>query len=159
MSTVTFKYPVGIEVICKQTGIKGSVAARGDLVNGAIRYTIQPKKNPKSDGCPDQWEIDEQNIKPIKGKYSPSTHVFKYRTGDRVKSLVNGFEGIIVVRTISLNGCEEYLVEGQFSKDNKRVRVGFFLQEIKFVNSGLNKELEKEKSYVGCSASRKERFL
>ena len=158
MSEVTFKYPVGIDVICQQTGIKGSIAGRSELLNGCVRYDIQPRKKETESGCPEQWEIDEQNIKPIKGKYNPSFYKFQYRTGDRVKSLINGFVGIIVKRSISLNGCEEYMVEGEFSKDNKRIRVGFFVQEVKFIDSGLNKTLEKEKKYVGCSAARKEKW-
>ena len=160
MTTVNFKYPNGIDVLCKQTGLKGSIASRGDLVNGCIRYSVQPKKTDKDASCPDQWYIDEQNIKPIKGKHKSSSYTFKYRTGDKVKSLINGFTGIIVERHATLNGCEEYMVEGDFSnKDNKRVRVGMFCQEIKYINSGLNEKFEPQKAYVGCvSATKRERF-
>ncbi len=158
MTKVTFKYPAGIEVRCLQTSLKGTIAGRGEMVNGCIRYSVQPHMTDKDTGCPEQWDIDEQNIVPIEGKYDPSSYTFKYETGDKVKSKVNGFTGIIVMRTIALNGCEQYLVEGPFSKDNKRVRVEFFLQEVEYVNSGINKALEKAKSYVGCAPSRRERL-
>lgn len=156
MSKVKFKYPLNALAEDNQTGFKGIIAAVGELVNGCIRYSIQPKMKPDDKGIPEQWDIDEQNVS-VQGKHKVWFHTFDFRTGDKVKSKINGYTGFIHSRTLSANGCEEYMVEGEF-KDGKRCRVGMFRQEIELLDSGLNKELEKKKAYAGCvSASRKER--
>jgi len=156
MSKVKFKYPLNIEAKDNQTGLTGIISGGGELVNGCVRYHIQPRAKPTENTIPDQWEIDEHNVS-VAGKHKAWVHKFQYRTGDRVKSKINGYTGFVHSRNISANGCEEYIVEGDF-KDGKRVRVAMVKQEIEFIDSGINKQLENKKSSSGCiSASRKDR--
>lgn len=42
MSSVEFKYDLGLKVKCKVTGFKGVVEARSESLNGCHRYYINP---------------------------------------------------------------------------------------------------------------------
>lgn len=153
MTAVTFKYPTGIKATDKASGFEGIITSRSELLNGCIKYAVQPQVT-KQGEYPDSYDIDEQDIMPAKGSYKPESHTFKYRIGDEVKSLINGYRGIIVMRILDLNKCERYVIEGKFSKEGKRVNVHALQQEIKVIGKGLNKELEPKKAYTGCPATK-----
>jgi heat shock protein HspQ len=44
---------------------------------------------------------------------------FKFQLGDRVKCRVTGFNGVIVVRSNYLTGCNRYGIQSEKLKDNK----------------------------------------
>jgi len=157
MSEVEFKYPCGIEVVEEYSGFVGTIGSGVERINGCIQYHVTGKYDVKTQKI-DSWLLDEVDLKPTgkKKKFKPQVHDFKYETGDKLKSRVNGFSGICIVRRIDKNGCEHYEIEGKIGKDGKHVKVDQFLQEVEKVDNGLNKktEVKIEKEKVGCLPER-----
>lgn len=117
MSKVNFKYPLNAEAEDKLTGFKGTIIARAEYINGSIMYGIQPRMK-EEDGhyIPDAKSIDEASIKTP--DTVDETVKFKFKCGDKVKSIINDFEGVITKRTQWLNGCVKYRIEGKMIKSD-----------------------------------------
>lgn len=139
MSKVTFKLPFGIKVVDKTTGFTGTINNRLQMINGCIQYAVQPPVRKGSTFVPDGLRIDEVSLMPVDKnvEYKPEVVTFKYDTGDKVKSRVNGFEGIITHRMQFLNGCISYRVEGQM-QGKEEVCISQFEQELTKISDGLN---------------------
>lgn len=150
------RFPFGTRVECRFSGFRGSVVAAVQMINGSVQYAVQPHKGrPKADDdgdsgyCPDAMNIDEASLMPEPETYptkeqlraleaNAPTLSFELETGDRVRSRINGFEGVVRSRIYYANGCTRYVVEGKVDKDGKRVEMGGFAQEWAKVDEGLN---------------------
>lgn len=139
MSKVEFAIQLGVEALDTVSGLRGTIVAGVQLLNGCVQYVIQPKCKKGDVVMPDGYSVDEASLR-IKGKAKPFTHEFKFQTGDRLLNMVNGHEGIAQRRVLDLNGCERYIVEGNMDKDNQPIVVNAFKQEWKFVDEGLNEK-------------------
>jgi len=67
MSTVEFKYDLGITVKSVVSGLKGVITSRSQHLNGCNRYWVEVKVSAKKDkSCwLDEWELKVINKKPI----------------------------------------------------------------------------------------------
>lgn len=115
MSKVSFKFPFDVMAECRITGFKGTIIVRQESINGSIQYGLQPRKNKEdSDYVGDAKSIDEGYVT---GTPEVSEEVdFKFDCGDKVRNFINGFEGTITRRKQWLNGCIQYVVEGEVVK-------------------------------------------
>lgn len=142
MSKITFKFPFGITATDKITGFTGTINTRCQMINGCIQYGLQPKTKKNSHFIPDAYSFDEASItteETVKNQVVD----FAFDTGDRVKSRVNGFEGIIIIRAQHLNGCIHYVIEGGM-KDGKEVKIKAWEPEIALIDKGLNAKDEPQ---------------
>lgn len=140
MSQVQFMIQLGVEAVDRVSGLKGTVICGVQLLNGCIQYVVQPKCKKGEVTMPDGYSVDEDSLEIIGAKAKPFTHDFTFETGDRLRSMVNGHEGIAQRRILDLNGCERYVVEGKMDKDGKQIAINAFKQEWKFVDEGLNEK-------------------
>lgn len=141
MAKVTFLYPVRVKVTCAITGFTGIITGRIQHLNGSIQYSIQPPVKKGSSFIPDGYTIDEANIKDVEIQ-NKETVQFKFQGGDRVKSRVNGFEGIITKVVQHMNGCLAYVIEGPM-REGKEVLIKAWEQELQLVDRGLNAPAEE----------------
>jgi len=143
MSIVKFRYQGGLAVECVYSGLRGKITSVTQRLNGCIQYGVQPRST-DGDKIPDGWNVDEQSLFPLLASEAKSfTHDFTFDNGERVEGRVNRFVGIITSRYLYANGCEGYRVEGALDKDGKEQVHNFFLQELQFVDRGLNAPDEK----------------
>lgn len=145
MSKVQFKFPCGIQAVCKTTGFAGTITNASQQINGSIQYALQPRIKEAGSFVPDGLIIDEEDIEPdiLADSYAPYEVDFVFETGDRVRNRTNGFEGVITRRIHHKNACEGYRIEGALTKEGKEVNHPAFVQELELIDKGLNKKDEK----------------
>lgn len=138
MSTIKFAVPLKAEVIDSQTGIKGCVISAMQLINGCVKYAVQPRSK---DGCaiPEAHDIDEENLIHSVPVNSGWEYTFEFETGDQVKNLLTGCKGFIRWRIVDANMCERYIVEGPPNKQGELIKFLAMKQELILVDKGLNK--------------------
>lgn len=155
MHRVEFTFPTGIQVQCKVSGIKGTLTSRIQRINGCIQYCVDPKMKEDAALAPDGAYVDGIQLEVLgEQKEFPKEHFdFQFAPGDRVKSRINGFKGIVQVARLDMNGCEHYHVEAEeMSKEHKRITHWFFMQELEKIDDGLN---AKPKESVVSAAVKK----
>lgn len=154
MSTVTFKYKLGVKAKCTVTGVSGTISGRVQLINGSIQYSVQPPARKGTNYIPDAWSIDEASLE-VEGKPVNEKVTFAHETGDRLKSRVNGFEGIATHRIQYLNGCIAYRIEGAMH-EGKEVSIKVWEQEAAALDKGLNQAGEEpvKRKRTGGSSTR-----
>ena len=117
MSKVMFKYPLDVGAECRITGFKGTIIARREYINGSVQYALQPKITKKDDNyVSDAKTVDEGYI--LGPKDVNEEVKFKFKCGDKVKNIINDFEGVVTKRQQWLNGCIEYTIEGKIIKSD-----------------------------------------
>lgn len=150
MQYINFKFPAGIKAKCKITNIAGTIVCRSESLNGMLQYALQPPARAGAEKAPDALWVDEANIVPARGQKLASLLKsnkagFHYPMGDRVKSRINGYTGIIIKRISDLNNCERYSVAGGLDKSDfygtREHDLNFFAQELEHVDEGLNKKV------------------
>ena len=57
------------------------------------------------------------------------TVTFKYEMGQKARSIVSGFEGIINVRAEYLNGCHRYSLQPKWDKKKRDLPSGYWFDE------------------------------
>lgn len=151
---VTFKYPHGIDAECMVTGYKGKITSRLQLLSGSIQYGLQPKLKTGAETLATGYSIDEQNIRPIadkankKQKFKSEIVDFFFRPGDKVKSRITGFKGIVCSACEFLNKCQSYSIEGCdiLDKDHKPIRHDLAMIEIEKIDAGLHIDMNTKQS-------------
>lgn len=141
MAKVTFKYPMRIKATCAITGFVGVITGRIQQLNGSVQYSLQPPVKEEGSYIPDGYTIDEANIKETDQQKVEVVN-FKFEGGDRVKSRVNGFEGIVTKLVQYMNGCVGYVIEGPM-REGKEVLIKAWEQELQLVDKGLNAPSEE----------------
>lgn len=50
---------------------------------------------------------------------------FKFRRGEYLSDIITGFTGVVVARTDSLTGCNQYCLQPPLDKDGKHVEAAW----------------------------------
>jgi len=141
MTVVQFKIPIGIMVQDKYSGLKGYATAMAQRINGSIQVAVQPPSKEDSSYKPDATFMDEDSLVLPEGStdvLTPWEHEFEFETGDRCEHRINGFVGIVTCRTVYVNKCTIYTIEGKLNKEGKEQTYTAWGAELKFVDKGLN---------------------
>lgn len=74
----------------------------------------------------------------------------KFSTGDRVRCLVSGFEGVVIARTEYLNGCKQYAIKPPIDKDGKMIEAAWIDEpQLLLVEEGAVKIAGEERTRGG----------
>ncbi len=66
MSTVTFKFELGIKARDRVSGIEGILDMRAQHLNGCLRYSLQPRaETPNPKEMPSSYWVDQQQLEKI----------------------------------------------------------------------------------------------
>lgn len=129
-----FKYELGSIVKSMYTGFEGLIFFRHESLNGTNRYNVAPMKL-KEDGEPmDGMYLDEQELELIS---EPSDNIYNIRNrykmqefeielGSIVRSMINGYTGMVISRGEHLNGCAKYFVQPMITSI---VKEGYWIGE------------------------------
>lgn len=73
------------------------------------------------------------------------THEFKHSLGVKAKSVITGFEGVIISRVQHITGCDTYGLKPKgLDKDGKPFDAYFFDEnEIEVISQGVKKKMDK----------------
>lgn len=112
-----FKFPNGIEAWSNVSGFKGIITSRSENLNNCNRYCLAPKVD-NTGKLPDSYYFDENEIETDE-TFSPNEIVFKYPLGVEAESNITGMKGIIIARSLHLNGCFQYFIRPRVDKDGK----------------------------------------
>ena len=144
MHKLEYKYPTGIKVRDKYSGVEGIITMIAQRINGSIQYSVQPRAKEDSTYRPDPISVDEGSIEVLEADWKePEVEFiqeFKFETGDNVMHVINGFKGIITSRAIHANQCIFYGIEGKLNKEGKMTDQGAWEIEIELIDKGLNKK-------------------
>ncbi len=164
MSKVTFAYPASIEVMDRNTKLKGVITSRIQRINGCIQYCVQPPVTENDPAkIPEGWYLDEVQLIQPDGTALVrvnEVYTFEFETGDRVKNRITKQKGIVTIRHSDQNLCERYAVQlEEADKDGKFKEISCFKQELTLVDHGLNASLEAplKRATTGCLAIKAER--
>lgn len=112
--------PLGSKVRCVVSGVMGLAITESHQLNGNVRYGVQPKSD-DGKSLPDAWDIDLQSLEVVDAGISDHVtparpHSFK--TGQKVRDLITGHEGVITEVATYLNGCVFATVVPRKRKDS-----------------------------------------
>lgn len=125
-----FKYELGKKAKDKISGYSGIIVSRCDYLTGCDRYVL--KSTELKDGIPiKQVSFDEVEIKVSKTKTGLEIIPpgFKFNNGDKVKSLIHGYTGIIRGRSNNMDGVNSYATQSEKLKENNPADWEWFSEE------------------------------
>ena len=137
---------LGFVVRDSVSGLEGIADVRVTLINGNVRYSIQPLS---SDGkkLEDSWEIDEHRLEVVHGglsadviKIPPNISI---DLGFSVKDLVTGLIGIVTEKHESLNGCVNFLVVSKAEKGETSFHAKLGYERLVKVNKGISEKIKQ----------------
>jgi len=111
------------------TGVEGVAICRAQYLHGCIRLEVQPSKK-KDDTIPESVMIDEVQIKIINKKQLIKVKKSKQlvKLGQKVYDPVSDLQGIVVARSVYMNGCSRVYLA--FKKDhNGKYQDGRWIDE------------------------------
>lgn len=120
---------LGMQVRDDITGFTGIAVNSLELLTGTKQYGIQPAiAEGAPQVMPEPESMDWQQLtvigEGISARYEPITEPEDiWQLGDKLKSVVNNFNGVAVGKSISLNGCIRFTLEsktGNSSDVNKQ---------------------------------------
>lgn len=140
MSTFNYRFALGEKATCKVTNFTGTLVAVRQGINGAITYGVQPASKKDENWVQEAKTIDEDDLVQEGGPDSEKQEAeFVFDCGQRVRNIINGFEGAIVQRALWKNGCVMYTVEGKCMETKDGIKIPtkcFWEQEIELVKEG-----------------------
>lgn len=108
------KIHLGDEVECGLTGFRGIASGYIDLLHGQRRITVQPRVKEGVTEIPSAYIIDESSLAVIKTKQAhvePPGDDFGIQLGDEVEDKVTSLRGIVLEKSVSINGCIRVAVQ------------------------------------------------
>jgi len=121
-NTVTFEYNCGDKLRDKVTGLEGIVMVACEYSTGCIHYAIAP---PLHDGKAPAWQwLDSNRFELLSQKevyfaiIQTKTAAFRFDYGDKLKDIVTGIEGIVMVKARYYDGELQYGVAPE-ARDSK----------------------------------------
>lgn len=110
---------LGVQVRDDVTGFTGIAVNSLELLTGTKQYGIQPTiAEGAPNVMPEPESMDWQRLtvigEGISARYEPIVEPEDlWKLGDDLKSVVNGFKGIAVGKSLSLNGCIRFTLESK----------------------------------------------
>lgn len=108
------KQPIklGSTVECVVSGIKGIAVSVTEVLNGNLRYVVQPRSDDPTKH-PEAWEVDQQSLMVVDEGHSglaTKAPSFDIQVGDEVNDMPSGFAGTAISKTTHMNGCVYFSV-------------------------------------------------
>lgn len=129
-AAVTYPYPaprdmrLGLLVKDVVTGLVGITSSNNELLTGTLQFYVQPQiaeggSNTVVEGEYFDWQRLDVLGEGVSKRYDPvdESPAGIVKLGEHVRNLVNGFEGYVVMRQVSLNGCLRFTVENRLPAD------------------------------------------
>lgn len=105
---------MGSEARDKISGLEGIINADLLTLNGVFQWALQPRGDGKD--IPEGWNVDPVQLEWIgEGLEAsvPEPDHCEVELGDEAEDIVTGFRGIATQRSIQLNGCVLFKIEGK----------------------------------------------
>lgn len=155
MKQKDYKFPLGVPVIDKLTGVTGILNAVIEWNNGNIQYSIQRPADKDGNEGESKWADTDHmvvaeekcDIEPI--EVDPKWH---FNFGDKVKVKHVPYKGSITARCLWINGCYRYTVCSEKLHEGKTVSMWFDDTELSLVKKNKEEKPAKEERKGGPSS-------
>ena len=132
----------------------GCTTSRMEHLSGTVQYIVeatpsQPFKLTAENYYVSDFQLLDVIDDGIADRVTPILEVTPIPLGAKVRCIVTGFQGIVVIRSSSINGCVQYAVQGP-AKDNVIPESHYFdYKLLEKVDDGVSSKVNAERS--GCS--------
>lgn len=145
------------------SGLEGTLTSRVEMFNGSVQYGMQPKAAKGASAMPEPYSIDSAQLK-YKAKGISDKAGTPQRSdiqiGDEVEDIVSGHKGVVLTKTLFLNGCVYFEVIKKENEAKKIESTSMFLSSTrlkKITSSAVKPLTTKGEKPVGGPTTRAHR--